>query len=159
MTSKSSTHAQFRPIAPDDREAFLALCRAFYAGDAVLHPIPDRCHVRTFDELMRSRDYIEAFMIELLEAQQTGPIGLFILNRMFQHEAGGVVVWIELIYIDAPYRAHGIGHQIFDFVEARYPDARLRLEVEPGNRRARALYSALGYRELGYLQMYKDPTT
>ena len=43
-----------RKMKETDREAFLTLGRAFYHSNAVLAPIDDACHARTFDESMRS---------------------------------------------------------------------------------------------------------
>ena len=141
-----------RPITKDDREIFLTLSNEFYNSPAVLAPIKQEFHDNAFDELMRSREYLECYILEY-DGQLAG-FGL--LNFSYCHEAGGKIVWIEELYIREAYRSHGIGRAFFAFVEEKHPAFRYRLEVEKENERAVKLYKALGYDFLEYDQMIKD---
>lgn len=141
-----------RRIADCDRELFLEMSAEFYSSDAVLHDVDRSYHIRTFDELMRSDVYLEGYIFEA----DGSPAGYALLDRMFSHEAGGVTVWIEELYLRSEYRGRGIGRSFFDMIEKTVPAARYRLEVEPDNLRAQALYRRMGYEFLPYLQMIKD---
>lgn len=140
-----------RRISSSDREAFLALSREFYASEAVMAPIPERCHERTWDELLRAGTYLSAYIFEY-----EGKIaGYALLNRTFQHEAGGTVVWIEELFVRPEFRSKGLGQSFFDYLkETRIADySWLRLEVEPENDRAISLYRRTGFESLPYAQM------
>lgn len=141
-----------RKIEFRDKELFFELSREFYSSPAVLHDIPEDFHAATFEELMRSEEYLMGFIFELDGA----PVGYGLLNITYGHEAGGRVVWIEEIYVREEYRGQGLGREFFEYVFANIPAARYRLEVEPENERAVALYEKLGFEVLEYGQMVKD---
>lgn len=64
-------------------------------------------------------------------------------------------IWIEDLYMKEEYRGLGIGTQFFEYIEKRYPDALIRLEVEEENKRAIHVYQKCGYEILPYLEMKK----
>ena len=142
----------FRIIEEKDKELFFELSRQFYDSPAVLAPIKEEFHVNTFNELMRSRDYLECYIIEC--DGQTAGFGL--LNFSYCHEAGGKIVWIEELYIREEFRSMGIGTSFFELIEKNHPAMRYRLEVEKENEKAVKLYKKLGYDFLQYDQMVKD---
>lgn len=141
-----------RRINESDRESFLEMSREFYLSDAVLHEIPNSYHERAFDELMRSGDYLICYIFE----KDGAAVGYAMLNKMFMHECGGIVLWVEELYIRESCRGMGLGHEFFSFLEQNESASRYRLEVEPENLRARSLYERLGYETLPYMQMIKD---
>ena len=141
-----------RPITQKDKEIFLTLSAEFYNSPAVLSPIKAEYHENAFNELMRSRDYLDCFILEY--DGETAGFGL--LNITWCHEAGGKIVWIEEIYVREKYRSCGIGRAFSAFVEKNFPAFRYRLEVEKENERAVRLYKELGYDFLAYDQMIKD---
>ena len=51
-----------RPITQKDKEIFLILSAEFYNSPAVLSPIKAEYHENAFNELMRSRDYLDCFI-------------------------------------------------------------------------------------------------
>ena len=143
-----------RTVTIADREIFLCFMKEFYASDAVLHPIPDRYHSDIFEEMMRSSQYAEGFLIE----QEGTPAGYALIAKTYSHECGGPVVWIEEIYISPKFRGKGLGKEFFDYLTARYGDSvrRFRLEIEPSNQNAERLYRRLGFKPLEYKQMVKE---
>lgn len=143
-----------RKIEEKDRESFLSLTRAFYASPVVLHPVPEEYHIAVFEEMMRSDVYAEGYLFEYGGA----PAGYALLAKTFSHEAGGLVIWIEEIYTVPAFRGKGLGREFFAFLDREYGSTakRLRLETEPSNKRAEALYRSLGFDTLEYRQFYKE---
>lgn len=141
-----------RKAALDDRNIYIELAREFYDSPAVAHRVPEAFFGRTFDEAMRSDAYVGLFML----ADGGEICGYALTARTFTQEAGGAVVWLEELYLRPEHRAKGLGREFFAFLEREMPAARYRLEVEPDNVRAKALYSRLGYTFLPYEQMYKE---
>ena len=148
----SSVSYNIRPIRQEDRAEFLALSREFYASPAVLHPIADSYHKDAFTELMRSDAYLAAYLI--CEGERIA--GYALLNKTYCREAGGPTVWIEELYLRPSDQGKGAGRAFFRWLEENIPAARYRLEVEPDNQRAAALYRRMGYEALPYLQMIRD---
>ncbi len=143
----------FRKIKESDKEIFLTMAREFYDSPAVLHPIKEEYHRRTFNELMRSREYLDCYIIE--DGDEVA--GYCLLNITFGHECGGMVIWVEELYVRDGHQGKGIGSKMLRQIEADYPNAaRIRLETEHDNQGAKRFYSRLGYEVLEYEQMYKD---
>ncbi|CAB1255490.1 N-acetyltransferase [Ruminococcaceae bacterium BL-6] len=143
-----------RRMERKDREEYLKMTGEFYASDAVLHEIPLKYRSDAFEELMRSEDYVTAYLLE----QDGKAAGYALLSRQFSQEAGGMALWIDEIYIRPPFRGRGLGSEFFRFLDENIHGRikRLRLETEPENKGAQALYRRLGFRPLGYLQMIKE---
>ena len=143
----------FRPITAADETDFYTMAEEFYHSDAVLHPIPAEYHRRAFAEMMRSGQYLSGYIFT--DGDNTA--GFAVTNRMMQHEAGGVMVWVEDLYIRPAYRGQGLGSRFLAWLEdqLRGDAVMLRLETDPENERAQELYYRLGYENLNYLQMIK----
>lgn len=141
-----------RSLTAADRTLFLTMSREFYASPAVMHDVDAAFHERTFDEMMRSDVYAEGFLL----SYDGVDCGFGLLSKTFSREAGGMVVWLEELYIRPAYRGKGLGSFFFRFVEENRPAARYRLEVEPENTNAVRLYERLGYTALPYAQMIKE---
>ncbi len=141
-----------RKITMSDKDEYLAMVHDFYHSPAVLNPVPDEYFVKTFDELMHSDTYAEAYIFE-----RGGAVtGYALLAKTFSQEAGGLAVWIEELYIKPEYRGMGIGSEALDYIRQNVPAARYRLETEPENERAAQLYCRHGFRPLGYIGYYID---
>lgn len=142
-----------RPMQPSDRAAFVDMAKAFYASDAVLHAVPDWHFDKTFDEVMAQSPYVRGYII----CRDEQIAGYALLALTYSNEAGGLVVWFEELFVLPAFQGQGLGREAFAYVEATFEGkaARLRLEVEPDNVRAQALYRQLGYEGLPYSQMVK----
>ena len=143
---------RFRVADACDKRAFLEMSREFYSSDAVLHAVDPSFHEKAFAELLRSGTYLTCFVFECGDRVA----GYALLSKMFSREAGGMVVWIEEIYVRSAFRGRGVSGAFFAWLRANVPAIRYRLEVEPSNERAQSLYRRLGFSELPYVQMVLD---
>ena len=145
---------KIRPLTMCDKETYLRMAREFYATDAVLIHVGKEHFLSTFDELMRSDEYAICYIFEL----DGETVGYSLLAKTYSQEAGGLVLWIEEIYVAPEHRGRGIGKTFFDFILKNKPDnvKRLRLEVERENEGAVKLYRSFGFDFLGYDQMIID---
>lgn len=143
----------FRPITEADRAAYLQMSRDFYLSDAVTHDIPAAHRERTLQALLTGTPYAAGFLLE----HNGSTAGYALLALTWSQEAGGLTVWVEELYVLPDFRGLGLGREFLLALPRLYPDAaRLRLEVEPDNHRAAALYAGLGYEILEYQQMIRD---
>ena len=143
-----------RKLTSADEQLYKELTWEFYHSSAVLHPVPERNIEATFKELMRSDEYAECFILE-----KDGTVaGFALIAKTFSQEAGGMVHWIEELFIRDEFRGCGIGTEFMTEYEKTLPESvkRLRLEIEPDNELAAKLYKRLGYGFLGYSQMVKE---
>jgi len=135
-----------RALERRDRADYLSMAHEFYAGDAVDHPIPDEFLERTFEELMGGSPYASCFVFE-----EEGAIrGYALLAKTWSQEAGGMVIWLEELYVRPEFQGRGLGQEFFRFLKETMQPARFRLETEPHNHRAKALYQRQGFRFLDY---------
>lgn len=143
-----------RKLEKKDRELYIRMAHDFYHSPAVLHPIPDVCFERTFEECMRPEGYARGYILEW----EGDTAGYGLISKSYSQEAGGYVYWLEELYILEAYRSKGLGSEFLRYVEeTKEPQVtRLRLEVEEENVRAIALYKRCGYEVLKYVQMVKD---
>ncbi len=142
----------YRKVKEGDRELYLTFMNEFYHSDAVLHPTDKALHVNTWNELMRSEEYLICYLFEL----EGEVVGYGLLSKSFSPEVGGTIIWVEEIYIREQFRNKGIGSEFLRIIEKEHPCSRLRLEVEPDNKKATLLYKRHGYDVLPYMQMVKD---
>ena len=128
-----------RKIQASDKQEYLKMATDFYNSDAVIAPVPAENLENTFNEAMRSSEYVECYIIE--SGGQTA----------------GMVTWIEELYIKPQFRGHGLGKEFFAFLQSSLSEGvkRFRLETEPENSGAIRLYKSLGFRPLEYIQFIK----
>ena len=137
-----------------DRATFIDMAMKFYRSKAVMHEVPEAYFAYTFDTILAGSPYARGLMILGPE----GPVGYGLLSITYSNEVGGVVLWIEEVYVLHDYRGKGYGKEFFQYVEREYAGIfrRFRLEVAPSNTRAKRLYEQLGYQTLEYAQMVKE---
>lgn len=148
------TALHIRDFTQQDRTVYLSMATAFYHSDAVSHPIPEAHFLRTFALCMEHSPYVRGLMLDL----EGAPAGFALLSLTHSNEAGGLVVWLEELYVLPEHRGKGFGKALFAFIEAAYQETavRYRLEVAKANEGAIRMYRALGYEEMPYLPMVKD---
>lgn len=144
--------AVFRRITQGDRALYYHYADVFYHTDVVNAPVPVENYARTFDEMMRSDDYVWGYIFE----HEGATCGFALLSRTFSQEAGGASVTLEEIYIDPEYRGRGLATELFTYLKQQDWIMRLRLEVEDDNEGAKRLYERMGFELLPYLQMVID---
>ncbi len=140
-----------RPLSVEDKKIYIEMAHEFYSTDAVWHTVPQDHFEKTFNELIRSDVYAEGFAFEY----NCKVVGYALIAKTFSQEAGGLVVWIEEIYVKPEFRDKGLGGEFLKFIEKERPAVRYRLEIEPENERAVALYQKNGFTMMPYGQMCK----
>ena len=140
-----------RGMQATDRAQILAMMRVFYASPAVLGNGSEAIFEADFNACVGDSPYLEGYIFENEEEIQ----GYAMIAKSFSTEFGKPCIWIEDLYVKDAYRGHGIGSRFLRFIESKYPDAILRLEVEAENERALRVYKACGYEELPYMEMKK----
>lgn len=142
-----------RKITLSDKKNYLEMAAEFYSSEAVMQAVPQKHFLITFDELMRSDDYVKGYFFE----DNKIVMGYTLLAKSFSQEAGGFVLWIDELYVKPEFRCRGIGHNFFKFIKNNVKDIkRIRLEVEKNNTRAVSLYKKMGFTFLEYGQMIED---
>lgn len=143
-----------RNFKETDLDAYIRLSDAFYHSSAVIHPIPKENFVKTFHTILQGSPYEKGVIIE-----SDGEIaGYALLSFTYSNEVGGIVLWLDEVYICPSYQGRGLGTELLEFLDREYRDKvrRIRLEVTPINNSAIRLYKKMGYEPLDYLQMIKD---
>lgn len=141
-----------REINKNDIPEILNMMKEFYNSSAVSHPVAADNFELTVNEALSSSPYIDIFIVNYNDKTA----GYFQTSITWSNEAGGLVVWIEEIFIKEKFRSMGIGSNILSFIENHYKNAaRFRLETEPENTGASRLYLRKGFDYLKYDQMYK----
>ncbi len=142
-----------RPFIPSDFDDILSMMKVFYASDALLIHPQESVLRRTLTDAMGDNPFVEGFAFEW-----DGVLaGYGMVAKSYSTEAGGPCIWIEDIYILPQYRGKGLGTAFLKFVREQFPQAvRIRLEAEPENAKAMAVYHGAGFSELGYTQLILD---
>ena len=144
----------FRDITLADRDLVMPMVQAFYQTDAVDHPVDQAILDRSF---LAAADHAEPLLRGVLLFEGEEPVGYLYLTQCYSAEVGGRCVFIEEIFLAAPFRGQGLGREIMAWLEREYPAARrFRLEVTQINQGAIRLYEKSGYQYLRYDQMVLD---
>lgn len=142
-----------RPFSAEDRALYCQMAHDFYRSEAVDHTIPDAFITRTADAVLDGTPFAAIYLLE----QDGTTVGYALLALTWSQEAGGPAVWVDELYLLPQFRGQGLGTKFFQELETLYPNAaRFRLEIEPDNVRAKALYTRMGFTGLNYGQMIHD---
>lgn len=142
-----------RKINENDKDIFIEMVSEFFSSPAVLHNIPKENIENTYNELINDSPYTKAYIAEFNDKVA----GYIMISITYSNEAGGIVIWLEEIYIREEFQNKGLGTEFINFIKQKYPDAkRFRLEVEHDNVGAVKLYRKLGFEILPYMQMIID---
>lgn len=140
-----------RPIESKDKPQVIKMMKVFYESDAVLSNGSDEIFNSDVDNCLSDSPFIEGYVFEQNNCLQ----GYGMLAKSFSTEFGKPCIWIEDIYVKPEYRSCGIGSVFLNFVENKYPDFLLRLEVEKENEKAVKVYKKCGFSVLEYMEMKK----
>lgn len=141
-----------RVMVKEDKDCVLDMMRVFYASPAVLSDGSEEIFNNDIDNCVGDSPYLEGYMFQADQEVQ----GYAMVAKSFSTEFGKPCMWIEDLYIKPEYRGCGIGTEFFSFIEQKYPDALLRLEVEEENERALHVYKKCGFEVLPYMEMKKE---
>ena len=76
--------------------------------------------------------------------------------KTFSTEAGGLVLWLDEVYIRPDFQGLGLGSELLEFLKGREDVKRIRLETEAENLGAQRLYRRHGFKPMEYLQFYLE---
>ena len=144
-------NSRIRLMTINDKDAVIDMMRIFYTSPAVLSNGSEEIFVNDVENCVNDNPYLEGYIIENDNEIQ----GYVMLAKSFSTEFGKPCLWIEDLYIKEAYRGMGIGSMALKFVEEKYPNALLRLEVEDENERAVKTYKKCGFEVLPYMEMKK----
>ena len=131
------------------------MMRVFYASPAVLSNGSEEIFQNNVENCVNDNPYLEGYVFVENRETNKSVVGYAMVAKSFSTEFGKPCMWIEDLYLKPNYRGNGIGTQFFSFIEKKYPNALLRLEVEVENERAIHVYKKCGFKELPYLEMKK----
>lgn len=140
-----------KTITKSDYETVLEMMKVFYSSDAVFTNGSEEIFKCDIEACLSNNPFLEGYIF----CQDTEIIGYGMLAKSFSTEFGKPCIWIEDLYIKPDYRGLGIGKQFMEFVEKKYPECLLRLEVEEENQKAVKLYKKCGFETLPYMEMKK----
>ena len=141
-----------RNMIESDREKVLEMMRVFYASPAVLSNGSEEIFRNDITACVGDSPYLEGYIF----TDDNQACGYSMVAKSFSTEFGKPCIWIEDIYIESKYRGRGIGTDFFAFIEKKYPDSLIRLEVEDENQNAIHVYEKCGYERLPYVEMKKN---
>ena len=136
----------FRKITTKDVAAYTKMATDFYNSPAVLHSIPRDYIENTAREVLEGTPFADIYIFE----ENGATVGYGLLAFTHSQEAGGLVCWLEELYVVPALRSRGVGGAFLDFIKREVRAARYRLEVEPDNERVKTLYEKNGFSPLGY---------
>ncbi len=128
-----------------DLSAVVRMMNGLYDEDPSSGPLDRAGFVRTIDAMLaepaRGRVMLMRVGAEI--------VGYALLVAYLSNEMGGVILFVDEIYVLPAHRGRGLARAFFGFLERERPmnAAVLGLEVSPANARARALYESLGFGE------------
>ena len=141
-----------REMVKEDKNSVLAMMRGFYASPAVWSNGSEEIFNSDIDNCVGECPYVEGYIFENDKEIQ----GYAMVAKSFSTEFGKPCIWIEDLFLKQEYRGLGIGSRFFEYIEKKYPDAIMRLEVEEENENAIRVYKKNGYDFLPYLEMKKE---
>lgn len=142
MTYMEHTEVRLLKVYPSELDALKEYVEALYAHDE------DYDAMVNIDEgvrsLLRNEHLVTAYFIK----QGNERIGYVILTRYHSVEKGGLTMYIDELYVEGPFRRHGVGRKIMDkIVElAKIEGAKtLWAQAEPYNEAAQRFFKTLGF--------------
>ncbi len=129
----------------------IKMMRDFYSSPAVLTNGSEEIFRCDVENCINDNPYLEGYVF----LENDIITGYAMIAKSFSTEFGKPCIWIEDIYLKPEHCGKGVGSQFLAFIEQKYPNAILRLEVEEENERAVKLYRKMGYEIMPYMEMKK----
>ncbi len=142
-----------RPMIESDKDCVIDMMRVFYNSPAVFTNGSEEIFKNDVENCVNDCPFLEGYVFE--DAAKN-VLGYAMAAKSFSTEFGKPCIWIEDLYLKEESRGLGIGSSFFSFIEQKYPEAVLRLEVEEENERAVHVYKKCGYEVLPYMEMKKE---
>lgn len=141
-------------LTAEHADEVIGMMRTFYASPAVSTNGSEEIFRANVEQCISGSPYLEGYVF----TDGGEAAGYAMAAKSFSTEFGKRCIWIEDLYLKPEYCGGGIGTRFLQFIEQRYPDSILRLEVEEENRRAVHVYRKNGFDVLPYLEMKKQNT-
>lgn len=141
-----------RDMRKSDTERVLEMMRVFYASPAVLSNGSEEIFENDIANCVSDCPFLEGYVF----TENNNICGYAMIAKSFSTEFGKPCIWIEDLYIEPEYRGTGLGGQFLSFIDDKYADCVLRLEVEEENLNAVHLYRKCGFEVLPYTEMKKE---
>ena len=122
-------NVRIRNMEIKDKPYVLEMMRTFYTSPAVWTDGSEEIYNSDIDNCVGDSPYLEGYVFE----EEGLIVGYAMVAKSFSTEFGKPCMWIEDLYFVPDYRGRGIGSRFFAFIEEKYPEAILRLEVEEEN--------------------------
>lgn len=140
-----------RNMTEQDTQEVIDMMRIFYASPAVQSNGSDEIFENDIKNCVSGSPYLEGYIFE----KEGQILGYAMAAKSFSTEFGKPCVWIEDLYMKPESRGLGIGSKFFEYIEEKYSDVVVRLEVEEENERAVHVYKKAGYEVLPYMEMIR----
>ena|SRR3989338_6572434 len=136
----------WRPALTNDYSSIIEMVRELYREDPSPEPVPDEHTRRTVAALRAEPARGRGVVLEI----EGRVVGYALLISFWSNELGGEVCMIDELYVRPAHRSRGHGRALIEALTSGTPlwpsrPVAIDLEVTPGNSRARALYSSLGF--------------
>lgn len=121
--------SKIRVMTAEDRDCVIEMMRVFYTSPAVLSNGSEEIFLCDVENCVNESPYLEGYIFE-----DSGKVqGYAMVAKSFSTEFGKTCMWIEDLYIKNEYRGLGLGSKFLKYIEKKYLDSMLRLEVEEEN--------------------------
>ncbi len=143
----SQTHPiTFHRMQPGERSIVEDLILHLYSNDG-LEPNDYMSREKIRPTLDRALTHPDSLKVEVFKEQEQ-IIGYALLFTFWSNEYGGMVLTLDELYVLPHFRSRGISSQYIQSLhDQKSTYVLIALEVMPGNEKAKALYSRLGFQE------------
>ncbi len=143
-----------KAIKVADKAKFMEMMNKFYHSNAVIESVDKSNFEITFDMIINNSPYVEGYFLEI----EDNIIGYCLFSITYSNEFGGLVIWLEELFVDDKYQGKGLGKLALKAINEKYKSKGLamRLEVSPKNSSLIKFYENHGYSKRSYLQMYLE---
>jgi len=144
----------WRPATPADDEAIVTMCLALNDEDPGPRPVEPAQVRRTLTALRTEPARGRAIVLE----EAGAPVGYALLVSLWSNELGGEICNVDELWVAPHLRGKGYATTLLRSLmkgQGPWPGVPVAIELEVSlvNRRARALYEALGFEPYGNIML------